>query len=73
MVWRCGRRGQGVLLALGHPGEIDGSAKAGGGTSQPRGVQLEEGEGGGPRVLNCNPLSCLLHGVVVLLCGSANF
>ena len=45
MVWRCGRRGQGVLLAPGHPREIDGSAKAGGGTSQPRGVQVE---GGGP-------------------------
>ena len=71
MVWRCGRRGQGVLLALGHPGEIDGSAKAGGGTSQPRGVQVEGGRG--PRVVNCNPLSCSLHAVLVLLRGSANF
>ena len=27
----------------------------------------------GPRVLNCNPLSCLLHTLAVLLRGSANF
>ena len=70
----CGGVGVGDKVSCWHPatpGKLMGQPRLEGERRSPGGSKWKEGRG--PRVVNCNPLSCSLHAVVVLLRGSANF
>ena len=70
----CGGVGVGDKVSCWHwatPGKLMGQPRLEGGRSSPGGSKWKKQRG--PRVLNCNPLSRLLHAVAGLLGGSANF